>query len=1004
MLKEIEQQSLPDISLTKELNILYLGNSYDDCSLLQSILNHTPYIFKSELIYHWDKAVNLIQKKFWDMIICPYEMNQIHSLDLIRYAKKNKITTPFIIISTEQNEEHAVKAIKFGARDYILKNNLKRLIPAIEREVNTHREKKEAITKFKNFDLSLFNDNILFEYSPAMVWIKDLENNILLANIKSEEYFVRNIKEINQKSLFELAPKYAKKYYEKDLKVIKTQQPLLGVVEPFENRYGEQKWIRTDRIPQFDQMGHITQILTFCLDVTEQKLKEIEKHNFSERLQAAIETNKIGLWEIDLKKNTLNLSDEFLHNVLKIREGQFDNNLDSVLKLFFSTEDYELIKENIAGYSNKKISGLNSCYKLQLSDKKNIYVSVKSKAIDWDENGDLTKITGTITDITHQKLSEVALSDSRFKLNDVQKISNIGNWQYSTKDGNVSISKEVIKLMEMEGDNERTQYKAKHFIKNIHPQDMRLVFTAVNMSLQNGESNEIKHRIVDKNGEVKWVINSIISKKDDKTGFDVVFGAIQDISSQKKALDQLRHSEKKYRLLVEQASDGIITFDQNGNITDFNSPLVDMLDISYENVADHSIYDILEFQENIELISTLDQNSNQSMLFDHIDLITYNNNKIPVEINAKKIDVNQYQAIIRDISERIIKDQELHRSHCKNSAILKAIPDTMLIINQEGIIIDFYDSHLNPNEYIGCYATAFFDENTFDAVKKGFEKAMKQSQTIIIEFQKPNHNTDLISYYEARIRVKQDKKFLVIVRNITDKIKANNKLVEVNHDLETFMYKSSHNLKGPIASILGMVNVFKLDVEDDKSLQYISMLEESALTLNNTLEELVEVAKVKQDVNYIETISFENILNNCIKILEKKYAHENIEFQLENNQNNPLNSDAKLINKILMHILDNAIKFRSTRRSPSIFISINGNMHYTYLSIKDNGNGIIEKFHDNIFDMFFRASEKSVGSGLGLYICKQAVKRIKGQISIHKSDETGTTMLVSLPNLGKYNF
>ena len=211
------------------------------------------------------------------------------------------------------------------------------------------------------------------------------------------------------------------------------------------------------------------------------------------------------------------------------------------------------------------------------------------------------------------------------------------------------------------------------------------------------------------------------------------------------------------------------------------------------------------------------------------------------------------------------------------------------------------------------------------------------------------------------------------------------------------MYKASHNLRGPVATLSGLLNVAKMEVQDANSARYIDLMSERANHLEFTLSELIAITNVKQEELSISEISFNHIIEEVLDSFRPKIESFNINIERELNLDKPFFSDEKLVRGILFYLIDNSVKFRNNDE-PNISIKINEQSQGVLMSVGDNGPGIEPDIQDRIYDMYFRGHEKSQGSGLGLYIVASIVERLMGYVTLESSPERGTTFRIFLPN------
>jgi signal transduction histidine kinase len=229
--------------------------------------------------------------------------------------------------------------------------------------------------------------------------------------------------------------------------------------------------------------------------------------------------------------------------------------------------------------------------------------------------------------------------------------------------------------------------------------------------------------------------------------------------------------------------------------------------------------------------------------------------------------------------------------------------------------------------------------------------------------------------------------------------KANESLRRVNDELDNFIYKTSHDIRGPLASLKGMCNVALMDVTDPVALGYLKKLDITAEKLNTILTRLLIVNQINNSTLRSDKIDFHQVVNEVL-ILEKKKGlpprlaiHKQIDHDIE------FHSDRQFIRIILENLVDNAIKFYndSERVTPFVEISVRHDHETVHIRVVDNGIGISQANPDKIFQMFSRASERSETGGIGLYITKTAVQKLGGMINLKTTPEGYTEFYVTLP-------
>jgi signal transduction histidine kinase len=238
-----------------------------------------------------------------------------------------------------------------------------------------------------------------------------------------------------------------------------------------------------------------------------------------------------------------------------------------------------------------------------------------------------------------------------------------------------------------------------------------------------------------------------------------------------------------------------------------------------------------------------------------------------------------------------------------------------------------------------------------------------------------------------------------LVEEMTLRKQIEEQLTSRNKELDTFVYKASHDLKGPLASLIGVTNIARLDLTDPMSVKYMEMITDSAQKLNFTLANLLDVTKIKYIDAEVKEVNFQTLIEQVTAPLQKRMEEEQVILNLSVQQPQSFYSDPFLISTFLYNLLDNSISYKTSNTSAFIAIDIVYNNNHMEITVTDNGQGIEESVQSKVFDMFFRHNVQAKGSGLGLYIVKNCVEKLNGSLSLVSEPATGTTIKITLPNL-----
>jgi signal transduction histidine kinase len=232
----------------------------------------------------------------------------------------------------------------------------------------------------------------------------------------------------------------------------------------------------------------------------------------------------------------------------------------------------------------------------------------------------------------------------------------------------------------------------------------------------------------------------------------------------------------------------------------------------------------------------------------------------------------------------------------------------------------------------------------------------------------------------------------------TELIASRKKIEEAYSKLDKLFYVVSHDLKAPLHSIKGLINISKYTDDLSELKSYIKMMEERAIASENFIEEITDYSKSTSTVATKSEINLKTTVDEIIELGRYRDKSEGINFMVTIPENLIMRSDLVRIKIILSNLISNAIQYHHTTgkdRYIKIAAAIKENQYE--ISVADNGSGIEKEHLANIFEMFYRASHHISGSGLGLYLVKDAINVLHGSITVESTPKEGTRFNIILP-------
>lgn len=300
----------------------------------------------------------------------------------------------------------------------------------------------------------------------------------------------------------------------------------------------------------------------------------------------------------------------------------------------------------------------------------------------------------------------------------------------------------------------------------------------------------------------------------------------------------------------------------------------------------------------------------------------------------------------------------------------------------------------------------------FKSMQEAIENHLRSSQNKLDIELRLRTKSDDYRWFHVRgeaVRNKQGKAIRMVgsiidvtVRKVAEEsnLHQTQQLLKTNEELDRFVYSASHDLRAPISSLLGLIEVARLENDPSSIKRLLDLQERSLIRLDKFIYDIVSYSRNNRVDLQIEKIDFRTLLTDVFDQLQFMDESRGLNRVLEIEPDICFYSDKKRLSVILHNLISNAIKY-SRGAGSDIFIKtvVARSEEGVDIHVVDRGEGIDEIHISRIFDMFYRASERSSGSGIGLYITREVVQKLQGSVEVRSERYKGSEFIVHLPDL-----
>ncbi|AHM58604.1 PAS domain-containing protein [Flammeovirgaceae bacterium 311] len=652
---------------------------------------------------------------------------------------------------------------------------------------------------------------------------------------------------------------------------------------------------------------------------------------------------------------------------------------------------------------------------------------------------EVVTIVTNARDITEQKKTSHELQKSQQKLKDAFEVTKLSSWEYGVREDCLLLNEELRDLL---GIHEKPdlisgkQFWEKFLLPEEHGKLLYIIREASEHKYNNfKEVTDYRIRRLD--GDIIHVLSSIRLEVTAAGEVLRAFGTAQDITQLRLTEQELeeyrtglerlvetrtlelKKSEEKLADALRLANLGTWEFDPVAECFMVSDNVLEIFGTTREIEGGNmipisrmrdSIYpdDQVKYLKSVERVT----HAVDDFFSDHLELrISRSDGEIRhlyVSIKiAKTRNFIKYYGTLQDISTIRFTEHEKNRL----TAIIETTSDIVSIAGVDGRI-----QYLNKagREFFGIRNDEALAQKTiFNLTSARFTKVLSrkelrhadkwgtwsgQNRYVRHDGREVHVSQVIVSHKSPEGQVQC---YSAILRDMSEQKKIEQDLIFKNNELDTFIYRASHDLRGPIATMMGLNQIVKYEIEDAAALKYFELYNSQILRLHNITVSLIELTKIKDRNCEISTIDFRNIWSAVQTNIAKLSESAGVMLQDCIEDLADFRSDAHLIEIVLYNLVENSIRYRRSEVEAFVRLEIQASKERDQVIIKvsDNGIGIDSQLQHKIYNMFFRGTDRSKGPGLGLYILKNAVEKIGGRTTLYSVPYKGTTFKIELPSL-----
>lgn len=619
-------------------------------------------------------------------------------------------------------------------------------------------------------------------------------------------------------------------------------------------------------------------------------------------------------------------------------------------------------------------------------------------------------------------------ADLKYHLELSQRMANIGSWEMDLtvddQDAPQYWSDETFRILGYVPGEIVPTYSA--FLNSVHPDDRKEVIAAAEESIRHAKKYDLeqRHLLPDGRTIVTQSVGEVIF--DPKTGLPIkLCGAIKDVTESKQAQEALERTGKEMQTLFKNIDEVLYSVDmQEYRVLQMSPACEKVYGYTVQEMTDNPLkwFEVI-LEEDQHIIHESDPVMRRGDTVVNEHRIRHKDGSIRWLGGRLTPTLDETGKLIRidgvcvDITARKEAEQALLDSERKYRTLLENSSDGIVVTGRNNSVL-FASSSMHritgyaPDELPQVDIGLLFHPDNQDAMISNLENLFNkpgETARFVSRFRRKDGNWIWLEGVTQNLLHEAAVNGLVTnFRDVTDRIEyeealrtANVDLKKTNDELDRFVYSVSHDLRAPLASLSGLIELTATETIEPELLEYLTMMKQSVQKLDGFILDILDYSRNSRLTVNKEVIDFHELLKDAsehLKFMSNERSGVDVRWRVSGDT--PFQSDNSRLKMIFGNLISNAVRYYNVHEpQPFVEVTVLVSEKEAFIKVADNGVGIDPKLHDKIFDMFYRVSNKSVGSGLGLYIVKEAIEKVDGTMEFSSEPGVGTEFRIRIPNL-----